>query len=643
MKKRLLSVALIAAMFFSLSVQTFALGSFSDVTDIETARNAEVLKLMGVMEGGGDGRFMPERSLTRAEFCKMVVVLMGAGDSVSRYKTVTIFPDVRSNHWAVGYINYAVRGGTRLIAGLPDGSFAPERTISCGEAVTILMRLLGYTDADSGVIWPDGYMALAEEAGLTKGLSLSGKAEITRAEAAKLFVNALRTAKKGGGNLYALGDETTLISIGGDTMRTTAGESTMAKPAVSTVLCGLKGYVLKNADGKALTFLPAELTATAAPASAAVVIDGSGSQTALAALTGGRTDYEIYKNGNKIGRSALKAYDVATYDAATNTVYVCDTRVTARYEAVSPSPDAAAVVTALGHQFNVLSTARDSVAQFTPGKVVTLLLTHSGDVAAMTSGSQPTGNATGIVTGTKLLMFCGSGIIELACAESEKYEGKLVRITTDYSGNMQLSVQTSRVNGALDAAAGTLGGRKVAIDATIYDDGVLTSLAELGAAKIAAEKISYVRTDDSGEIDLIVLSGSTGETYGVVSTSKTTDETGQSVWQVSVSNPSGKLGPYVNMHSVYAGAFVAAKVSPYSENFFSLNVLTELPNVSRSAWIGTGAVNYGGTTYAIDKDVLCYNQSSDTWFASLDEALAYGGTMNLHEKDGIIHIVEVLG
>ncbi len=642
MKKKLLSIALVLALLMLLGVQSFALGSFSDIPDITTARNAEVLKLMGVMEGGGDGRFMPERSLTRAEFCKMVVVLMGAGESVSRYKTVTIFPDVRSNHWAIGYINYAVRGGTRLIAGLPDGSFAPDRTISCGEAVTILMRLLGYTDADSGVIWPDGYMALAQEAGLTDGLSLTGGAEITRAEAAKLFVNALGTAKKGGGTLYALGEETTLISIGGDTMRTTASDVTMAQPAVSTVLCGLKGYILKNADGKAMTFLPAEAKLSEAPASAAVVIDASGSATALAALTGGRTDYEVYKNGRKIARSALKPYDVATYDAATNTVYVCDTRVTARYESVSPSPDAAAVVTALGHQFNVLPTARDSVAQFTPGKNVTLLLTHDGDLAAMTSGGQPGGNAMGIVTGTKLLMFCGSGTIELACAENEKYEGKLVRIAVDYSGNLQLSVQTSRVNGALDAAGGTLGGRKVAIDATIYDDGVLTSLAELGPAKIAAEKISYVRTNDAGEIDLIVLSGSTGEMYGVVSTPRRTEE-GSYIWTVTVSNPNGKLGPYDNIHNVGAGDFVAAKVSPYSENFFSLTPLTKLENVSRSAWIGTGAVNYGGTTYAIDKDVSCYNQANDTWFASLDEALAYGGTMNLHEKDGIIHIVEVLG
>lgn len=643
MKKKLLSLALALVLLCSLSVQSFALGSFSDITDTATARNAEVLKLMGVMEGGGDGRFMPQRSLTRAEFCKMVVVLMGAGESVSRYKTVTIFPDVRSNHWAVGYINYAVRGGTRLIAGLPDGSFAPERTISGGEAVTILMRLLGYTDADSGVIWPDGYMALAKEAGLTDGLSLAGNAEITRAEAAKLFVNALSTNKKGGGTLHPLGEETTLISIGGDTMRTTAGDLAMAKPAVSTVLCGLKGYVLKNADGKALTFLPAVQSSVSAPAQAAVVIDGSGSQTALAALTGGRTDYAVYKNGSKVARSALKAYDVATYDAATNTVYVCDTRVTARYESVSPSPDAAALVTALGHSFNVLPTARDSVAQFAPGKTVTLLLTHNGDVAAMTSGSIPSGNAMGIVTGTKLMMFCGSGTIELACEANEKYEGKLVRITTDHLGNLSLNVQTSRVTGALDAASATLGGRKVAVDATIYDDGVLTSLAELGAAKVAAEKISYVRTNDAGEIDLIVLSGSTGEFYGVVSTSSSSDAGGNRVWSVAVSNPDGKVGPYTNMHSVYAGAFVAAKKNQTGESFFSLTVLNKLANVSRNAWIGTGAVNYGGTTYAIDKDVLCYNQSSDTWFASLDEALAYGGTMNLHEKDGIIHIVEVLG
>jgi hypothetical protein len=49
------------------------------------------------------------------------------------------------------------------------------------------MRMLGYTDADAGMMWPDGYMSLAFDVGLTEGISSSWTAPITRAQAAHLF------------------------------------------------------------------------------------------------------------------------------------------------------------------------------------------------------------------------------------------------------------------------------------------------------------------------------------------------------------------------------------------------------------------------------------------------------------------------
>lgn len=75
---------------------------------------------------------------------------------------------------------------------MPDGTFQPDRAISYGEAVTILMRLLR-TDADaaSGGIWPEGYLDLAKASGVSAGVELAGGAAISRAQAAQLFVNVL--------------------------------------------------------------------------------------------------------------------------------------------------------------------------------------------------------------------------------------------------------------------------------------------------------------------------------------------------------------------------------------------------------------------------------------------------------------------
>ncbi len=133
MKKRVFSALLALVLTLSAAaIPASAAGSFSDVSDKKTAQNVEVLRLLGVVEGNGIGQFNPYAQLTRAEFCKMLVTLMGSSD-VLRYKTMTIFPDVRASHWAARYVNYAVRG-EKLLAGLPDGTFQPDRAISYGEA-----------------------------------------------------------------------------------------------------------------------------------------------------------------------------------------------------------------------------------------------------------------------------------------------------------------------------------------------------------------------------------------------------------------------------------------------------------------------------------------------------------------------------
>ena len=75
---------------------------------------------------------------------------------------------MKSNHWARGYINLAVSvdvggsagedgettGGVKLIRGMADGTFQPDRAITYAEAVTILMRVLGYSDTDAGRTGP---------------------------------------------------------------------------------------------------------------------------------------------------------------------------------------------------------------------------------------------------------------------------------------------------------------------------------------------------------------------------------------------------------------------------------------------------------------------------------------------------------
>lgn len=663
MKKRVFSLLLALVLTLSAAaIPASAAESFSDVTDKKTAQNVEVLRLLGVIEGNGAGQFNPSGLLTRAEFCKMVVVLMGKGSDAMRYKTVTIFPDVRATHWAAGYINLAVRQSEpKLLAGLPDGTFQPDSYITYGQAVTILMRVLGFADKDSGGIWPDGYINLAKSTGVSAGVNLTGSANITRAQAAQLFVNVLSTGKDGKGYTPAgctKGDkEVTLVSMNGDKLRISGEKDpkTLVRPSSSSALNGLKGYLLTNSDGKVVTFVPKTSSTTgAAVSNAAVILPADKSTSGISALTDGRTDYTVYRNGMLSSVSALRKNDVVTYDAVSNTVYACDTRVTVYYESCDPSPSAPVSIKVLrGTSFDVLPTAQQSLSKFKPGKTMTILLTSDGTVAgAVENDYSARGNAIGIVDSDgNVKLLCGSTTIDLVLdgikPDMTNLKGKLVSISSSSKTSVGLYAKTGGVSGDLNVREGTLGSKKLASGVMIFDKGELKNLSDLTETTVPQSRISYARTNANGEIDLIALNSTTGEKYGRVTTvyeDPRTDSFGTYNQQVigiddgkgSVEKDSG--------YSVRNGDFVSYYVSASEKTYTNVTVLDKLGEVSASAWIGTTAVNYGGRTYTVPSDVLCWNRDGGSWLdGGAEAALAYGGTMNLYVRDGVVRVIEVRG
>ena len=667
MKKRVFSLLLALVLTLSAAaIPASAAESFSDVTDKKTAQNVEVLRLLGVIEGNGAGQFNPSGLLTRAEFCKMVVVLMGKGSDAMRYKTVTIFPDVRATHWAAGYINLAVRQSEpKLLAGLPDGTFQPDSYITYGQAVTILMRVLGFADKDSGGIWPDGYINLAKSTGVSAGVNLTGSANITRAQAAQLFVNVLSTGKDGKGYTPAgctKGDkEVTLVSMNGDKLRISGEKDpkTLVRPSSSSALNGLKGYLLTNSDGKVVTFVPKTSSTTgAAVSNAAVILPADKSTSGISALTDGRTDYTVYRNGVLSSVSALRKNDVVTYDAVSNTVYVCDTRVTVYYESCEPSPSAPVSIKVLGGtSFDVLPTAQQSLSKFKPGKTMTILLTSDGTVAgAVENDYSARGNAIGIVSGGKVQLLCGSTTIDLVLkdvkSDAAKLDGKLVSISSSSKTSVGLYAKTGGVSGDLNVREGTLGSKKLASGVMLFDDGVLKNLSDLTDVSVPQSRISYARTNANGEIDLIALSSTSGEKYGraqIYSKPEQEDDlnggtTEVQVTYLTVTSATGDVVKDVRCaYSVRSGDFVAVKLRD-DGRLQTLSVLDKLGEVSASAWIGTTAVNYGGRTYTVPSDVLCWNRDGGSWLdGGAEAALAYGGTMNLYVRDGVVRVIEVRG
>ena len=653
MKKRILTWLLAVSMLGSLltvPAGAAAVTKFSDVSDSYTATAVETLRLMGVLDGYGDGTFRPDTVLNRAQFCKMAVYAMDGSGELGRYSTVTIFPDVKPSHWASAYINMAARKG--IISGFADGKFKPGQTVTAGQAVTILMRGLGYKDEDMGGVWPQSYMAEAQTNGLLKSTGItSAYAGLTRAQAAKLFLN-LFEAKHGKSETllfnYNVGkDEVYLTAVDGGQGTMTAGGKTytMAHPVASTSLIGSKGKAVLNSAGEILTFLP--ITGSNGVSNAAVIISANGSVAGLDSLAGS-TSYNIYKNGSPATAADLKRYDVATYASATNSIIVSDTRVSVYYEDCKPSPSSPATITVLGgKELNVLPTAVDSLSKLKPGKQIVLLLTADGQVAgaedANNTGAR--GNAMAVVSEKgDVQLVCGGALLNIGTAS--EYAGQVVSVYADKSG-LKLNKISGGVGGDLLPKEGTLGGRKLADNVMLFDGGRQIALSELSQTGVNSGRVSYARTNWAGQVDLIVLNnGLAGDMiFGrAIVDSKYDPTTGKETDRTItiVCSDTEKYTVYSG-NSVSTGAFVAASIKKSVNDrlmFTSFATMSKLSNVSSSAWIGKTAVNFGSRTYEVPSTVQCYNDDTGKWM-TLDDAKAYGGTMNLYVYDGVVRIGEI--
>lgn len=202
MKKRFLSGVLALTLLMGMGS-----AAFSDIQTPQLAQTAAVLKSLKIMEGDSASTFAPARSLTRAEFAKLLVTAFGVTD-VSAYKSYTVFPDVPNTHWAAGYINAAIKHPTikekHIIHGYADGTFGPDRTINYGEACTMLMLMLGYQVADIGPMWPGDYIARAQAEGLADGAAvMTANSPVRRADAAIMLLNTLDTPGKDNAKLIA--------------------------------------------------------------------------------------------------------------------------------------------------------------------------------------------------------------------------------------------------------------------------------------------------------------------------------------------------------------------------------------------------------------------------------------------------------
>ena len=132
-----------------------------------------------------------------------------------------------------------------------------------------------YSSQQAGAVWPQSYMNLAQAIGLTDGVTAGTYDNITRAQAAQLFANALR-CKTGSGTVYyqTLGDKApkenvVMLAVGvasddgtdNGAIRTSDGtylpQAEGARPAA---LQGRRGALVLNDKKEIVTFVPDDST-----------------------------------------------------------------------------------------------------------------------------------------------------------------------------------------------------------------------------------------------------------------------------------------------------------------------------------------------------------------------------------------------
>jgi len=171
---------------------------FEDVTaEFDwAAESINKLADLGVINGKGDNKFAPNDDITRAEFTKMIVTLLG----LEATGTETAFADCTADDWFTPYVIAATEAG--IVTGVADDAFAPNDTITREQACAIVGRAFAltgeaeatFTDAAEISDYAVEFVVALAELGIINGYedgSFAPANNITRAEAAKILAGTL--------------------------------------------------------------------------------------------------------------------------------------------------------------------------------------------------------------------------------------------------------------------------------------------------------------------------------------------------------------------------------------------------------------------------------------------------------------------
>lgn len=173
--------------------------NFTDIDSVPWAKEAILhLAKKGYINGYDDGTYKPNDVITREQFAKIIVMVLGY--STYHYDEPAVFDDVDQNAWYADYITIAVRSG--LMNGISDDEFGAGMPITRQDMCTIIYRAIKsdnikVSELYSDIQFEDAASDYAQEAirqlfryGLVNGVGdnkFDPFGDVTRAMAAKVL------------------------------------------------------------------------------------------------------------------------------------------------------------------------------------------------------------------------------------------------------------------------------------------------------------------------------------------------------------------------------------------------------------------------------------------------------------------------
>lgn len=486
--KKILSLLLTATVLLGCLPTSFAASAVSESV-VE-----QIIRSTGIMVGDTSGNMNLDKTVTRAEYAKMLVAASSYKDKVAGTSNVSPFKDVPYTHWAAGYIKTAVQQG--WLTGYLDGSYKPNQTVMLEEAATGCLKLLGYTTEDFSGSYPYAQLALYQSLGLDAGVTASQGTTMTRRNMMYLFYNLLNADTKDG-QVYAQA----------------------------------LGYTL-NSNGE-IDYLSMVSDTMEGP----FVVEGSLSELVSS------ENKTVYRNGYASTADMVRKYDVIYYNDSTIWAYA--NAVSGTYQSASPSTSSPTSVTIAGNTYEIETSeaayALSALGGLNIGNVVTLLLGRDGKVAYALPAEDYAASVAGVVTAvgtgtyynavgnaytarTITVTATDGGSYVYPCSKTTIEEGDFVAIGFGSSETDVSILQSASLTGTVSGR--TIGSRTMADDIRILDvndtAAVRVYYSRLDGAVLESRDVRYYAVNDAGQITDLILQDFTGDLYeyGIITSAK---------------------------------------------------------------------------------------------------------------------------